>query len=184
MTGTRKGTIFAFTASLVFAAAAGASGQAAGQQSQQSQKPDSMSTCPMHDSHSEMNKRGEQAMGFSQTETIHHFFLTPSGGVIQVEANRADDTSNRDNIRMHLTHIAKAFAAGNFDIPMFVHDTVPPGVPEMKRLRDKIQYTFEPTPKGGRVLISSTDKNAVTAIQKFLRFQIGEHRTSDPMTMN
>lgn len=177
-----RGTIFAFAAFLVFAAAAGTFGQSANQQSQQSQKtPDSMSTCPMHDSHSGMNKRGEQAMGFSQTETTHHFFLTAGGGVIQVEANRAGDASNRDNIRMHLAHIAKAFAGGDFDIPMFVHDTVPPGVPEMKRLKDKIHYAFEPTPNGGRVVLSSDDKGAVSAIHQFLRFQIEEHQTGDPV---
>src|SRR5580698_5275640 len=32
-----------------------------------------------------------------------------------------------------MQHIAEAFQSGDFDIPMFVHDTVPPGVPEMKK---------------------------------------------------
>jgi hypothetical protein len=83
-----------------------------------------------------MNERGETGMGFSQT-TTHHFLMKSDGGVIQVEANDATDANNRDNIRMHLAHIAQAFANGDFDIPMFVHDTVPPGLPEMKRLREK-----------------------------------------------
>jgi hypothetical protein len=161
------------------------SGQSSGQQTQQSQRgQDSMATCPMHDSHAAMNKRGTEAMGFSQTETTHHFLLTANGGVIQVEANHAVDTTNRDAIRMHLTHITKMFSEGDFDIPMFVHDTVPSGVPEMKQFKEKIIYTFVTTPRGGRVVISSTDKDAVTAIQKFLRFQIIEHRTGDPMSMN
>jgi hypothetical protein len=134
--------------------------------------------------HAAMNKRGTEAMGFSQTDTTHHFLLTTNGGVIQVEANRAADTRNRDAIRMHLTHITKMFSEGNFDIPMFVHDTVPPGVPEMKQLKEKITYTFVMTPRGGRVVISSMDKDAVTAIQKFLRFQITEHKTGDPMSLN
>ncbi|MFZ0333735.1 MAG: hypothetical protein WAN10_01865 [Candidatus Acidiferrales bacterium] len=138
----------------------------------------------MHDNQAAMNKRGTEAMGFSQTETTHHFLLTASGGVIQVEANRTDDTANRDAIRMHLTHITKMFSEGDFDIPMFVHDTVPPGVPEMKRLKEKITYTFVTTPRGGRVVISSMDKDAVTAIQKFLRFQITEHRTDDPVSVS
>lgn len=85
--------------------------------------------CPMHDAHAQMNERGEHAMGFSQTATTHHFLLKPDGGVIQVEVNDPRDTSSRDNIRMHLGHIAKMFADGTFNIPMFVHDTVPPGVP-------------------------------------------------------
>lgn len=172
-----KGTIFAF-AMLLFVAAA--NGQTATPPTQQSQTQEgSMATCPMHDSHAAMNKRGEQAMGFSQTETTHHFFLTPNGGAIQVETNRGDDAANRDNIRMHLAHIAKMFSEGNFDIPMFVHDTVPPGVPQMKRLRDRITYSFEGTPKGGRVVISTADSAARAAIHDFLRFQIREHETGD-----
>ena len=69
---------------------------------------------------------------------------------------------------MHLTHIAKAFENGDFDIPMFVHDTVPPGVPEMKKLREQIQYSFQETPNGGRVVISSKDKEALTAVTQIL----------------
>src|SRR5271155_464296 len=104
----------------------------------------------------------------------------PDGGVIQVEANDPKDTSSRDNIRMHLGHIAKMFADGDFNIPMFIHDTVPPGVPEMKRLQDKIQYSYEETAAGGRVVIKSADKEALAAIRKFLVFQIQEHKTGDP----
>jgi hypothetical protein len=80
-----------------------------------------------------MNERGEKGMGFSQTATTHHFLLNPNGGVIQVEAKDAADATNRTEIRLHLEYIAKAFHSGDFDIPLFVHDTVPLGVPEMKR---------------------------------------------------
>jgi hypothetical protein len=127
-----------------------------------------------------MNERGETGMGFSQTATTHHFFLHPDGGVIQVEVKDPQDTSDLDKIRMHLEHIAQAFAKGDFDIPMFIHDTTPSGVPEMKRLRDNISYTFGETRKGGRVVISTTDTDAIAAIHQFLRFQIREHKTGDP----
>jgi hypothetical protein len=133
----------------------------------------------MHAAHTPMDERGEKGMGFSQTATTHHFFLNESGGVIQVEANDSADSANRDEIRMHLEHIAHAFQNGDFDIPMFVHDTVPPGVPEMKRLRKHIRYAFEETSNGGRVVISSADAKALTAIHRFLRFQIEDHKTSD-----
>jgi hypothetical protein len=134
-----------------------------------------------HDADSAMNQRGEQGMGFSQTATTHHFLLSATGGAIQVEANDPADTASRDHIRMHLKHIAKAFAAGDFRIPMFVHETVPPGVPQMKRLRAKIQYSYQETPAGGRVVIATEDKQALTAVHRFLRFQIKEHKTGDAM---
>jgi hypothetical protein len=148
---------------------------------QSSQKPESQKECPMHTTHTQMNERGEKGMGFSQTATTHRFLLNSNGGVIQVEAKDFADSTNRNQIRMHLGHIAKAFQSGDFDIPMFVHDTVPPGVPEMKRLRKDIQYSFAETPNGGRVDISSANKEAREAIHRFLRFQIEEHKTGDPM---
>jgi len=154
----------------------------AGQQAsseQNKEKQEMTAACPMHDAHSKMNERGEKGMGFSQTATTHHFFLNASGGVIQVEANDAADTANRDKIRMHLGHIAQAFKNGDFDIPMLVHDTVPPGVAEMKALREKIQYSYEEKANGGRVVIYSKDKDAIEAIHRFLRFQIEEHKTGD-----
>jgi hypothetical protein len=126
-----------------------------------------------------MNERGEKGMAFSPTATTHHFLLKPDGGVIQVEAKDPKDTASIDHIRMHLTHISHAFASGDFDIPMFIHDTTPPGVPNMKRLASKITYSFEPTANGGRVVIHSSDPTAISAIHKFLRFQISEHQTHD-----
>jgi hypothetical protein len=138
--------------------------------------------CPMHEQHMKdqsLKDRGEHAMGFSQTDTTHHFLLRSDGGVISVGTNKPDDSDSKDMIRMHLRHIATEFQAGEFDIPMFVHDTVPPGVPDMKKLRSSIRYTYEDTSQGGRVLIVTTDKAALEAVHKFLRFQIEEHKTGD-----
>lgn len=155
-------------------------------------KPDSMMNCPMrnahsgHDAHAGMNARGEGAkgMGFSQTVTGHHFLLKSDGGVIQVEVKNASDTSDRDAIRMHLTRVTHEFSQGNFAIPMFVHDSLPPGVTAMKRLREKIQYTYEEIPAGARVLIKTADPAALDAIHDFLRYQIREHQTDDPETVS
>jgi len=170
--------IFAVSLCLVVLVGNADAQQASGDQKTAAQ--DSQPSCPMHDAHAKLNERGEEAMGFSQTATTHHFFLKSDGGVIQVEVNDPADKSNRDEIHMHLKHIAAKFAEGDFEIPMFVHDTVPPGEPEMKQLREKISYSFEESPMGGRVVIRASDPEAIAAIHKFLRFQIEEHKTSDP----
>jgi hypothetical protein len=131
--------------------------------------------------HDTVMKHGEQGMGFSQTATTHHFFVSDNGGIIQVEANDPKDKDSRDKIRMHLSHIAKAFQSGDFDIPMFVHDTkTVPGVADMQRLKDAINYKFEETKTGGKVKIESSNPEAIAAVHQFLRFQIEEHRTGDP----
>ncbi len=143
------------------------------------QQPDK-SAASDHEAHAKMNERGDKGMGFSQAASTHHFLLKPDGGVIQAEANDPNDTASRASIRMHMRHIARAFSSGDFDIPMFVHDTTPPGVPEMKRLAGKIVYRFEETPAGARVVIATADPEGRAAVYKFLRFQIKEHQTHDP----
>ena len=135
-----------------------------------------------HDAHlASLNARGEKAMGFSQTETTHHFILKPDGGVIQVEVNEPNDAQNREQIRQHLAHVARAFAAGDFDTPMLVHDRTPPGVPVMRRLKSEIGYAYEETEGGARVRITTKNAEALAAVHDFLRFQITDHQTGDPL---
>ena len=143
---------------------------------------ESQPLCPTHDMHMmSLNERGEKGMGFSQMATTHHFLLTSTGGAIVVQANSSADSESRDEIRMHLQHIQQAFQNGDFDIPMFVHSTVPPGVATMKQRAKNIRYSVEETANGGRVIILTTDQKALRAIHSFLRFQITEHQTGDPL---
>jgi hypothetical protein len=86
-------------------------------------------------------------MGFSHETTTHHFLLHKTGGSIDGSANDPKDSATRDEIRMHLSHIAKLFAAGDFDVPMFIHDTTPPGAPMMAKLRSQIRYVYTDTPR-------------------------------------
>lgn len=127
----------------------------------------------------EMNKRGDRVMGFDHDKTTHHFRLSPEGGVIEVEANDAQDTASRDQIRMHLNHIAGMFANGNFEAPMLIHGQTPPGVPVMKSLSAEIKYHFEETARGGLVRITTSNAQGLAAVHEFLRFQIKEHQTGD-----
>jgi hypothetical protein len=127
-------------------------------------------------------KRGAAGMGFSQEKTTHHFRLSADGGSIEVTANDPADEESRAQIRAHLAHIREMFSAGNFSIPMFVHDRLPPGTATMKRRASAIRYRYEDLPGGGRVVISTSDPDALDAIHDFLRFQIDEHETGDPLT--
>lgn len=143
-----------------------------------------MQNCPMHkrpaaQHQAEVEKHGDQAMGFPHDKTTHHFRLYPDGGAIEVTANDNQDSANMTAIRSHLAHIAAMFSNGDFSAPMFIHDQVPPGVPVMKEKRAEISYTVEQLPNGARVRIKSTDHGALQAIHDFLRFQIEDHHTGD-----
>jgi hypothetical protein len=126
-----------------------------------------------------VDSRGDQGMGFSHQRTAHHFTLTTDGGVISADALDPTDADTRDSIRAHFAHIAQAFSTGDFDLPMFIHDRMPPGAETMRRLHTEISYRTEPTPRGARVLIRTGNRDALAAVHDFLRFQIADHRTGD-----
>jgi hypothetical protein len=129
--------------------------------------------------HTAVNQRGDHVMGFSHEKATHHFRLYDNGGAIEVEAKDKMDVSTRDQIRMHLSHIAEMFANGNLQAPMLIHDQIPPGVPTLQRLKRKITYQFADTERGGRIVITTADPDALNALHEFLRFQISDHQTGD-----
>lgn len=135
------------------------------------------------DHHAQVNKNGDRVMGFDHAKTTHHFLLAAAGGSIEVTANRAEDSDSRDAIRAHLEHIAKMFSEGNFEAPMLIHGRTPPGVPVMKRKKVGIQWKYEEIENGARVVATTNDPEALSAIHEFLRFQIVDHHTGDPVTV-
>ena len=134
--------------------------------------------------HDQMNKRGDHVMGFDHTKTTHHFLLQESGGSIEVTANKSEDVESSEQIKMHLKHIAKMFAEGNFNAPMLIHDQTPPGVPVMQELKGEIKYKYEEIDRGAAVRISTKNPTALNAIYDFLRFQIKEHKTGDSLEIS
>jgi hypothetical protein len=136
-----------------------------------------------HDHHGDVMKHGAEAMGFDQTTTTHHFLLGNEGGVVQVTANDAKDSDTIEQIRMHLQHQAQSFKAGDFGAPEHTHGTMPPGVDTMKARSAKITYRYEAMNAGGRLNIMTSDPDALRAVHEFLRFQIKDHQTGDPMTI-
>ncbi len=145
-----------------------------------------MQSCPMHKEHvkasqhqGDVERRGDEAMGFRHDTTTHHFRLLPDGGAIEVTVNDDKDADGLQAIRSHLTHIVTMFSNGDFSTPMFIHGQVPPGIAEMKDKRAEISYTFEQLPTGGRVRIVTKNRDALNAVHDFLNFQIEDHHTGD-----
>ena len=129
----------------------------------------------------ELKKRGDAAMGFDQTETTHHFLIANTGGTIQVTVNNSADRTNRDAIRVHLRKIAGDFSHGIFEAPFATHNEQPPGVATLRERSAAVKYRFEEIEGGARVRITTTDAQALAAVHDFLRYQIREHKTGDPI---
>jgi hypothetical protein len=128
-----------------------------------------------------VDHRHQQTTGLPSAGIVHHFLLSADGGSIQLEVKDPTETKGRDHVREHLRKIAQAFGAGDFSMPTQIHAEIPPGVETMKARRDAIRYTFSETPRGGAVAIATSDPQALAAVHEFLRFQISDHGTGDPM---
>jgi hypothetical protein len=154
----------------------------------QQKSDDAINDCPMHaqhqtasspDHYTGVDSRGDRAMGFSHTDTTHHFRVLADGGAIEAEVVDPADSATTTAIRQHMQQIAKMFTSGNFDTPLFIHGRVPPGVPAMQKLGAEISYRYEQTEKGARIRITTANADALKSIHEFLKFQISDHRTGD-----
>src|SRR6516165_1619941 len=128
-------------------------------------------------------ERGDHVMGFSHDATTHHFHLLKDGGEIVVTANDPNDKASIEQIRMHLFHIVGMFSNGNFNAPMLIHGTNPPGVATMTRLKSDIRYTIHEIPNGARIRIETSSPETTDAVHAFLLFQIVDHKTGDAPTI-
>jgi hypothetical protein len=129
-----------------------------------------------------LKQRGTLAMGFDQDKTVHHFLLQRDGGVIVVTAKDPSDAESIAQIRSHFQEIATSFAEGAFNKPVATHGTLPPGAALMTANTSRIQYRYEERAAGASVVIETADTATRDAIHDFLRYQIVEHKTGDPLS--
>ena len=123
-----------------------------------------------------LQQRGETAMGVDQYTSQHVFEPLPDGGRIVLQ-RKEDDSAGTATIRAHMRTIASAFSKGDFAIPAFVHASSDvPGTRQMRKLRADISYTPRDLPRGGEVVLSSENPDAIKAIHDFLAFQRMDHR--------
>jgi len=121
-----------------------------------------------------MQHRGGMAMGVDQYTSSHKFVDTPDGGRVQLQRD-SNDSLGVAQIRAHMKLIQHAFEAGDFSTPAFVHARDMPGTAVMTRKRSAIKYAYADLPLGGEVIITSSDREAITAIHEFMLVQRTEH---------
>jgi hypothetical protein len=122
-----------------------------------------------------MQERGKHVMGVDQTTSTHRFTSLPDGGRVTLVRD-TNDSAGVARIRAHLRDMQRAFSAGDFSMPMFVHMKTVPGISVMAQRRSRILYTETDIPGGGELRITTLDSASLAAIHEFLAFQRGEHR--------
>jgi hypothetical protein len=142
-------------------------------------------SAPQHQRHEpdDVTRRGDAVMGFSHDRTTHHFRLRAAGGEIEITARDPNDEESATAIRGHLRHVARMFAGGDFTAPVLIHAQNPPGTDVMTARKAAIAYDVETIAGGARLRLVTSDREALDAIHSFLRFQITDHGTGDPLTI-
>ena len=142
-------------------------------------------TAAQHPAHhpDDVTRRGDAVMGFPHDKTTHHFRQRASGGEIEITANDPRNEESAGAIGSHLRHIARMFGDGDFTAPLLIHARNPPGTGVMAARKQAITYVVESVAGGARLRITTGDRDALDAIHEFLRFQITDHRTGDPLTI-
>jgi hypothetical protein len=140
-------------------------------------KPASNKTAQSSDSSfAKLQQRGATVMGVDQYTSQHVFEPLPTGGRIVLQ-RKEPDSAGEAVIREHMRTIAKAFAAGDFTLPGVVHAMEEvPGTQQMRALHDDITYTPKDLPRGGEVIIATSNPTAIEAVHEFLAFQRTDHR--------
>jgi hypothetical protein len=116
-------------------------------------------------------------MGVDQYTSSHIFEPLPDGG--RIELQRDDwDSLGAHQIRGHMRQIAASFAAGDFQLPGFVHARIVPGTDVMAAQRAEISYTVEDLPRGAALRLRSSTPSVIHAIHDFLQFQRQDHHAT------
>lgn len=132
------------------------------------------SPAPADSSFAALQQRGAAAMGVDQYTSAHRFDSLADGGRIELQ-REVDDSAGVAQIRRHLREIARAFAAGDFATPEFVHAGTVPGTQVVAERRAAIHYTYRDLPRGGEVRLTTADPQALEAIHSFMAYQRAEH---------
>lgn len=122
-----------------------------------------------------MMERGDIAMGFNQNKIAHQFIAKPVGGEIIITALNDSDSQTISQIKNHVLDIQKEFSEGNFTKPFFIHAQEVPGTKVMSEKKDLIKYDILEMNNGSSLLLTTNDKELISAINQFMEYQSRQH---------
>jgi hypothetical protein len=93
------------------------------------------------------------AAGFDMT--FERYSLDKEGGSIEVQATHPGDKETLDAVRQQLQEEARS--------------GIPSSTPALQQHEKQIQYRFEKTTRGARIRIKAKDREALLAVQDYLR---------------
>lgn len=137
----------------------------------------------MGDPTQEMNARFSKALGVSLDKVALHYYLVKNGGVIELASKDPNDTATIEAIQKYLQTQKDLWEKGK-DPVTEVHGKAPESVNLMRKLRNDITFYTAKTDTGAVLRMFSINNQARGAIQEYLKFEIEEHKTGDPPTID
>jgi hypothetical protein len=107
-----------------------------------------------------------------------------NGGVIEFSAKDPADSASIAAVQKYLETQKDLFEKGKTEADADVHGKVPDGIPGLKKLRNEITFFAMKTESGAVLRMFTVNEQARQAIQDFVKFQINEHKTGDPLVVS
>jgi hypothetical protein len=130
---------------------------------------------------SDINARFSKSLGTDANRIFQHYYLVKNGGVIEFTAKDPADNASVAAVQKYLATQKDLFEKGKNEGDADVHGKIADGVPVLKKLRNEITFFTVKNEDGAVLRMFSTNDQARQAIQDFIKFQINEHKTGDPL---
>jgi hypothetical protein len=121
-------------------------------------------------------EHGAQVMPFDQSQAMHMFLPSVTGGVVEVVVHDMDETQIR-LVRSHLLQEAGRFARGDYSDPTYIHGKEMPGVTQLASRGSRVLVRYFETPTGAAIMLTSTDQTLVLTIHQWLAAQQRDHNS-------
>ncbi len=129
----------------------------------------------------DLDARFSKALGTDTNKVTQHYHLVKNGGVIEFAAKDPSDTATIVAIQKYLNAQKDLFEKGKTDADADAHGRIPDGLPVLKKLRNEITFFAVKNEDGAVLRMFTTNLQARQAIQEFMKFEINEHKTGDPL---
>ena len=130
---------------------------------------------------SDINIRFSKSLGTDANRIFQHYYLVKNGGVIEFTAKDPADNTSIAAVQKYLETQKDLFEKGKNEGDTEVHGKTADGMPVLKKLRNEITFFAVKNEEGAVLRMFSTNEQARQAIQDFIKFQINEHKTGDPL---
>ena len=127
-------------------------------------------------------QRASRVTGIDSDRVQRHFYVLKNGGAIEITAKDANDEATIKAIRTWLKKESDFFTKGNYESAAAIYGKAPESTIQLKKLRDEVNFAMVQEDNGAVLRMLTVNPQAKAAIHEYLKFQIDQLGTGDPIT--